>query len=151
MDGHELGAWSALACLILVLGVVQFDFARRWLAALGEWVLQQVTAVPEVDQDALDLYHALRRQRLLQHVVRLRRILADDSHQSAVRQIGHRLAYGQLLAELAELGEAARVLPGTVGLEPTWTPAVAVAGRGSSGGQYAPRVEILDFGRPRRS
>lgn len=161
MDGHELVAWIALTVLLLAIVLIQFDFARRALASLGDWVLVEITAEPEVDQDAVDLYHALRRQRLLEHVARLRRILADDSHQSAVRQLGNRLAYGQLLAELAELGEARR-LPLTtadkyadsfaepdVYAERTWSPTVAVAGRG--GGRYAPRVEVLDLGRPRRS
>ncbi|WP_375424114.1 hypothetical protein [uncultured Friedmanniella sp.] len=151
MTGHEVGAWSSLVCLLLALVLYQFAFARRALATLGERILLALTAEPEADPDVLDLYHALRRQRLLQHVARLRRILADDSHQSAVRQTGNRLAYGQLLAELAELGEAARYPPTASDVEPAWTPEVAVAGRGSGAGQYAPRVEILDFGRPRRS
>lgn len=147
MDGHELGAWSALTCLLLVIVLIQFDFARRTLGVLGEWLLHAVTAEHEVDSDALDLYHALRRQRLLEHVARLRRILADDSHQSAVRQMGNRLAYRQLLAEVAALGEVARVPLAIPDVEVSWTPVASVAGRAGAGNRYAPRVEVLDFGR----
>ncbi len=149
MDSHDLAAWSALTCLLLGIAVLQFEFARRALATLGERVLQSVTAEPEVDSDALDLYNALRRQRLLTHVARLRRILADDSHQSAVRQIGNRLAYSQLLAEVAELGELARVPLALPDPEVSWTPVASATGRAGAGSQYAPRVEVLDFGRRR--
>jgi hypothetical protein len=154
VDVQEIVAWSAVACLLLAPLLLRFAAVRRALAALAERIVEQLTAEPDVDPDAFDLYQALRRQRLLEHIVRLRRILADDSHQSAVRQIGNRLAYGQLLAELAEVGEVREMarLPMSVGeahAETTWSPVVAVAGRG--GGQYAPRVEVLDFSRPRRS
>jgi hypothetical protein len=139
VDVHELVAWAALACLVLAIVLAQVPLARRVL-----------TAEPEVDVEALELYQALRRQRLLQHTARLRRILQDDSHQSACRQLGNRMAYNQLLRELAELGESERALLPASGWAPTWNPVVAVAGRGAATAGYAPRVEVLDFGRPQR-
>ena len=147
---HELGAWILLACFLVVLFLAQVPAAARALARVWEWALVQLTAEPPPDQEALDLYRALRRERLVNHVARLRRILADDSHQSAVRQLGNRLAYGQLLSELAELPDLPQLILPTAasGLASAWGPSVAIAGRGA--GQYAPRVETLDLGGWRR-
>lgn len=147
---HELGAWILLACLLAVMFVLQVPAAARALARFGEWAVAELTAEPAPDQDALDLYLALRRERLVGHLARLRRILADDSHQSAVRQVGNRLAYGQLLSELSAMPDVPQVVSARVvaTADQDWGPSVAVAGRGT--GRYAPRVETLDLGGWRR-
>ena len=146
---HELGAWLLLVCLLTVLFLAQVPAAARALARLGQWTVARLTTEAPPDQDALDLYLALRRERLVGHVARLRRILADDSHQSATRQLANRIAYGQLLLELADLPDVPLLLPvSTMGAGSAPDAGVAVAGRG--GGRYAPRVETLDLGGWRR-
>lgn len=151
MDGyHDTVAWVLLAGLLVVLFLLQAPAATRALGRLGEWAGARLTAHPEPDQEAVDLYQALRRERLVGHVARLRRILAEDSHQSAVRQIGNRIAYGQLLAELAEIGDTVPAVVGTVGPEELRVPDEVVAAAGRPSGRYAPRVETLDLGGWRR-
>lgn len=81
----------------------------RRLVRLEAWTATQFRVVPEMDPLAAELYQIRRREKLLADVARLQRILATDEAMSATRQLGNRIAYDWLVAEL----ERARSLPRT--------------------------------------
>ena len=153
MDSFELA--SAIFCVLLLVPVfAALPPVRVRLVRLGVRALERLTAEPEPDQDALDLYEALRRERLLRDVARLRRVLAHDEHMSAVRQIGNRMAYDRLLHDLSEVRDVAPALAlvpqpssgwsstGTTGALAGAAPASASA----STSQYRPKVETIELG-----
>lgn len=149
MDSFELA--SAIFCVLLVVPLVAaLPPVRARLVRLGVRALERLTAEPEPDQDALDLYEAVRRERLLRDVARLRRVLAHDEHMSAVRQIGNRMAYDRLVHDLSEVRDVAPALALVPQSGFDWSStgtAGALAGpSAASGSQYRPKVETLELG-----
>lgn len=94
----------------------------RPLAWVGTQVLPRLCQPEPLDQDAVDLADAVRREELAAHLARLRRLIATDEHMSATRQIGNRIAYEQV-RQLAHDFECSR--PDPYGL--------AMAGEGGLG------------------
>lgn len=150
-DLHQLGYWLLVTIFFIVLPLLLRTGSRsrghinrvlkRWLATL----IERLTPVDVPDPLAAQLFELGRRERLRSDLERLRRILASDMGMSATRQLGNRLAYRQLLADLAESERAAEADPfGT----PDWLmPAVphGVAVSSSRAGEYRPVVETLDI------
>jgi hypothetical protein len=111
MDDHQLYSWLiALALLIALPLLVTSRAARRRLVDLrltpwGRRLVDHLTPTPEVDVLAADLARVLRKEQLLVHLARLRRLLLTDMNMSATRQLGNRLAYEWLQRELTRLGD----------------------------------------------
>lgn len=150
MDSFALSSY-VIFCLVLVVPLfVALPPVRVRLLRLGARALERLTAEPEIDQDTRDLYEAIRRERLLRDVARLRRVLAHDEHMSAVRQIGNRMAYDRLLQDLGEVRDVAAspaLVPqsalGWSAADAAASPAMPSAAQDS---QYRPRVETLELG-----
>jgi len=160
VDSLELTAWTLVVVLVLLPALLRIGPVRRAAFRLGAAAVERLTPEPEVDQDALDLYRALRYERLQRDLDRLRRVLLTDETKSAVRQIGNRMAHDRLLHDLAELAEAGRSAPaaGPVarGRQPVrtqpaeaWPLPTAAPSALPTGGQHRPVVEVLELGRRR--
>ena len=110
MDDHQLGLWLIVLALLVgvPLLVTSSKVTRRLvnlqLTRLGRRVVEFLTPVPEVDVLAADLARVIRKEQLLGHISRLRRLLLTDMNMSATRQLGNRLAYEWLQRELTRLG-----------------------------------------------
>ena len=126
--GHisDITGLVLMLCLPFVVWVLNQSWTRRRLRPLGAWVWSRLNPVEEPDAATLELWDALRRQRLQRDLERVRRLIADDSWMSATRQVGNRLAHEQLLAEIADLGPAP-ALQAAVGWGPSSGPAPASA------------------------
>jgi hypothetical protein len=153
MDFHQLGYWFFCLCLFLTPLLVRAPFVRRLL----EESLSRVGG-PEEDRglgadefdDFPDRWSTLiRRERLLADVQRLRRIVATDMTMSAVRQLGNRIAYNQLLLELRDTPDLPVPAPRVANVD-WWDadPQPAPPQLGSSGGPWRPfgKVETLEIG-----
>ena len=117
MTAYDQLAWlSAFVGLIVVARLLVSRLALRVLAPrlrrLGEWAVDRMNRPEEVDPEAEEMALFLRRQRLLAQLDRVRRLLPVDEQMSATRQIGNRMAYNSLVADLARLPE---VYPMAVG------------------------------------
>ena len=161
MDSFELTAWSLVVLLLLLPALLRIALVRRVLVRLGTAALERLTPEPVVDQEALDLYRALQRERLQRDLDRLRRVLLTDDTKSAVRQIGNRMAHDRLVHDLAELEAVVGrgPAPGTASSRAR-PPARAAAvedwplqgydpSATAPGGQHRPVVEVLELGRRR--
>ena len=117
------------------------------LSRLGAWALESLRPVPEFDQDADDLWRVVRRERLRSNLERVQRIVATDWSMSATRQLANRLAYAQLVRELADLRD---IFQPNVDAGNSWTASALVAPPKSlltrRDSQYNPKVEILEIG-----
>lgn len=176
LDVSEVFGWLVVVVVLVSLPLLCLDpgGARRRLGpralALVERAVEHVRPVDEPDPLAEALRAQIRRERLVADVARLRRIVATDEHMSAVRQIGNRMAYGQLLLELEALRDVPPVYTfatlgalGAVGAlaassvpDARWRDDLALpVGPALSprfqerDGQRAPAVEVLELG-PRR-
>ena len=149
MDSFEQAAYAVVALVLVVPVLVRVPAVRAWVVRLVSSAAARLTPEPEVDQDVLDLYEALRREQLLRDVARLHRVIATDEHMSAVRQIGNRMAYHRLLLDVGELRDVAppTLVPAWAA---TWTrhePAPSLAApRTAPDLQYRPKVETLELG-----
>jgi len=148
VDSFEQTAYAVIAVVLVVPVLVSVPAVRACVVRLVISAVARLTPEPEVDQDVLDLYEALRREQLLRNLARLHRVIATDEHMSAVRQIGNRMAYDRLLLDLSELRDVA---PAT--LVPAWgatwaryEPAPSLAARTAADVQYRPKVETLELG-----
>jgi len=145
LDLHQLVYWLGVMTLFVAapfLLVRRPGAPERRLVRLGAAALTYARPEPEAEED-VDLHLAIRRERLLADLERLTRLLATDMTKSAVRQLGNRLAYGQLLQELAETPELAT--PGRdryASRRPEAVPA-RMAGAAPRPG---PSVETIEFG-----
>lgn len=151
-DLHELGYWLLVTIFFVVLPLLlrtgsrsrgRIDrVVRRWVATLVE----RLTPVDVPDPLAAQLFELNRRERLRSDLERLRRILTSDMGMSATRQLGNRLAYRQLLADLAESERVAE--SDSPFATPDWLmPPVprSAALPSSRAGDYRPVVETLDI------
>jgi hypothetical protein len=168
-SGSGQVAWLVALTLVAVsLLLARSAATRRRLAPqvvrLLAWAAAALTPEDEPDPLAEALRAQLRRERLVADVQRLRRLMAHDQHMSAVRQLGNRIAYASLVAELESLREAPTASPfGTVGLPaaasvPTsrWTDDLVLSTTAPRSpardlGQRAPAVEVLELGPRRRT
>ena len=152
MDSSDAVSYVVSCVILALLVLAALPPVRVRLVRLGTVALERMTAEPEIDQDALDLYEAVRRERLLGDVARLRRVLAHDEHMSAVRQIGNRMAYDRLLLDLSEIRDLAPSLAVVPQPASGWSspdplsPSMVLTGGASAAVQYRPKVETLDLG-----
>lgn len=166
LDAGELLAWlvAVLVLVVVPLVAVHPEGARRALGPQVERWLAQLAPEEPADPLADALRAQIRRESVIVHVQRLRRVLATDENESAVRQIGHRMAYASLLLELEALQDAppayAFAALGSPSPVPEtdrrWRddlalPVVTTRGWSPAGGQRAPAVEVLELGPRRRA
>ena len=152
MISSQLGYWILVVAFFVAVPLLLTRPAQRRassdrLARLGAWALEQVTAVPESDPLAQELFSALRRERLRADLQRLQRILATDMTMSATRQLANRLAYEWLLRDLDSLRAVAPAYVDAALDQPA--PSVPIRTAEVSRGQdwrRAPEVEILEIG-----
>ena len=140
MTAYDQLAWlSVFVGLIVVARLLVSKPAVRVLGPrlrrLGEWATDRMNRPEDVDPEAEEMALYLRRQRLVAQLDRVRRLLPVDEHMSATRQLGNRLAYESLLADVARLPE---VYPLAVA---TATPATSVIRHDQRRGST---VEVLD-------
>lgn len=123
------------------------------MRGLGTRLLSALNPPDEVDELALDLAIARRRQQLLANFRRVERLLTIDMSMSATRQLGNRLAFAWLARELEQSRGSA--LPwwlddDCAGRRPDPRGELGLSsGLTGQPGRHAPTVEILDTGRRR--
>ena len=110
MTAYDQLAWlSVFVGLIVLARLLVSRLALRVLAPrlrrLGDWAVDRMNRPEELDPEAEEMALYLRRQRLAAQLDRVRRLLPVDEHMSATRQIGNRMAYNSLVADLARLPE----------------------------------------------
>jgi hypothetical protein len=151
MDLHQVGYWLFCLSLFFAPLLVRAPFVRRFLddtlTRLGG--PEDVPSGDEFDHFPERWSAIVRRDRLLADVQRLQRILAGDAGMSAVRQIGNRLAYEQLLHELRETPDLPAAAPAVRAVDRWEVPARSLPVGGVSGtGDWRPlrNVETLEIG-----
>jgi hypothetical protein len=153
MDFHQLGYWAFCVSLLFTPLLVRAPFVRRLLedsfSRLAGPEEDPIATADEFDHFP-DRWSALvRRERLIADVQRLQRIVATDMTMSAVRQLGNRIAYNQLLLELRDTPDLPLQAPAVSAFDP-WDasqPAVPTR-RVTSAGDWRPlgQVETLEIG-----
>jgi hypothetical protein len=153
MDFHQLGYWLFCLSLFFAPLLVRAPFVRRLLGdSLGRLTEPEEDPIAGADEfeHFPDRWSALmRRERLLADVQRLQRIVATDMTMSAVRQIGNRIAYNQLLLELRDTPDLPVQGPAVVAFDRWDTAQEPVTSRRAiSGGDWRPlgKVETLEIG-----
>lgn len=167
----ELFSWLVVVVALVSLPLLLTD-RERAARRLGPRVLAGLERLvehlhPEDEPDPLveALRAHLRREKLVADVQRLRRLVAHDTAMSATRQLGNRIAYASLVAELEALREA----PSPFAAVAVGMPVAASAVTGSrwtdelllsapsrtrtwgDDGQRPPAVEVLELGPRRRT
>jgi hypothetical protein len=153
MDFHQLGYWLFCSSLFFAPLLVRAPFVRRLLgdslSRLSGPEEDPITGADEFDHFP-DRWSALiRRERLVADVQRLQRIVATDMTMSAVRQIGNRIAYNQLLLELRDTPDLPVQAPAVSAFNRWETSQQPVtARRAGPGGDWRPlgKVETLEIG-----
>ena len=166
----ELLAWLVVVLALVGLPLVMTD-PEETRRRLGPRVLARLERLatqlrPEDEPDPLveALRAQLRREKLIADVQRLRRLVAHDEAMSATRQLGNRIAYASLVAELESLRDATTPFAAVAGLPvaasaapgSSWTDELVLSApaRGrtwSDDGQRPPAVEVLELGPRRRT
>jgi hypothetical protein len=168
-DLSQLFSWLVVALTLVAVPLLSLapEATRRRLGPhVSRWVERVVAAMePQEELDPfLEAVRAqLRRQKLVADVQRLRRLVATDMAMSAVRQLGNRIAYASLVAELEALRDAPTEyafsgpteLPSAASVPVSrWADELVLSApmpvRGRADGQRAPAVEVLELGAPRR-
>ena len=153
MDFHQLGYWAFCSSLLFTPLLVRAPFVRRLLddsfSRLGGPEEDPIATADEFDHFP-DRWSALiRRERLIADVQRLQRIVATDMTMSAVRQLGNRIAYNQLLLELRDTPDLPVQAPAVSAFD-RWDASQPPlpARRGTTGGDWRPlgQVETLEIG-----
>jgi hypothetical protein len=119
------------------------------MSRLGGAILDRLSRPRDLDREAEELSQVLRRQRLCADLRRIEHLIATDTWMSATRQLGNRLAYEQLIADLKHTPDVLPAIPGMSEIN-SWTasaqtgqPALPITGYGSGS---APKIEILEIG-----
>jgi hypothetical protein len=119
------------------------------MSRLGGVILDRLSRPGDVDQEAVELFQVLRRQRLFADLRRIEHLIATDTWMSATRQLGNRLAYEQLLDDLKHTPDVLPAIPGMSEIN-NWTasastdqPTFPVTGYGP---RSTSKVEILEIG-----
>jgi len=153
MDAHQLGYWLFCVSLMLAPLLMRAPGVREKVeVVLGRLSTAEAETLDhddELGQFPETWYAVTRRERLLADVERLRRLVATDMGKSAVRQLGNRLAYNQLLKELAETPEppwSVAALPGLDGGSTIVAASSTRDGAGERGWRPLQQVETLEIG-----
>jgi hypothetical protein len=119
-------SWTLVAATFVVLPLVTRPAISRAFGRLaeraGEWAKAREAKQSALDPEQEKLWQWTKRRRLCAALDRIERLIATDSWMSATRQLGNRLAYQQLLAELLRTPD---VFPD--GLDLTMAPTLAPA------------------------
>ena len=144
-------SWVILLCLPFVVWLFNLSWVRRRLRTAAGPLLARLSArltrVEEPDPEAVELWNAVRRQRLQADLDRIRRLVADDAWMSATRQLGNRMAYARLVEELDQIPVGELVLS-------PWASTGVAAALLSVDAPLRPgsNVEVMDVGwRPGRA
>ena len=170
-DLSQLFSWLVVALTLVAVPLLTLapEATRRRLGPHVSRLVERAVAAME-PEDELDPFleavrAQLRREKLVADVQRLRRLVANDMAMSAVRQLGNRIAYASLVAELEALREAPTgyAFAGPAGLPSAaavpvsrWEDDLVLSApmpvRGRDDGQRLPAVEVLELGSrsPRR-
>lgn len=153
MQEHASDAYAFLAvmCLPLIAWVVSRPPLWRRIHPRLEPVavrLWQQLVVPEPpDPDVLRRWAAQRLAQLEGHLERVRRLILDDDHMTATRQVGNRMAHERLVRDVREAEEA---LAAFGPVEPEFAP---VTGTSLAASRFAfsapaarPVSEVIEFG-----
>jgi len=151
MDLHQVGYWLFCCSLFVAPLLVRAPFVRRFLEATlsGFDGPEDEPTGDEFDHFPQRWSAIMRRDRLLADVQRLQRILAGDAGMSAVRQLGNRLAYEQLLQELRETPDLPAAVPAVRAVDRWELPAGPLQpGAVTGAGDWRPlrNVETLEIG-----
>jgi hypothetical protein len=143
----DMTALVVMLSLPFVVWLLSQSWMQRLLRPFGVWLWARMVPEAEPDAAALELWHALRRERLQRDLERVRRLIADDGWMSATRQVGNRMAFEQLLAELADLGPAPALQPAEAwSISPTASPMPSSVLLAGPLPPSTPYVEILELG-----
>ena len=169
LDVAGLVIWLVVAVALIAVPLIAAnpEETQRRLGPRVMGLLERAAARlrPEDEPDPLAeaLRAQLRREKLVADVQRLRRLVANDMHMSATRQLGNRIAYASLVAELEALREAPPTYAWTdAGLAaaaavpvPQWQDDLVLSAPTPrlprDSGQRAPAVEVLELGPRRRA
>jgi hypothetical protein len=122
----DTASWTIVALTFILLPVLAVPAVSRALREQAEHANEWAKArearksVPDPEQEKLWAW--TKRRQVCAALDRIERLIATDSWMSATRQLGNRLAYQQLLAELRRTPD---VFPAGLDLTatPAWTPA----------------------------
>ena len=154
MQEHVSDAYAFLAvmCLPLLVWVVSrppvWARVRAHLEPVAVRLWQQLVVPEPPDQAVLRRWAAERLEQLRAHLERVRRLILDDEHMTATRQVGNRMAHERLVRDVREAEEALAafgpVEPWLVPAAPTLVPM-----RPARSAYLAPVssvVEVIEFG-----
>ena len=153
MQEHATDAYAFLA--VMFLPVVAWIISRPWVwsrirprlepVAVRLW--QQLVLPEQPDPEVLRRWAVVRLEQLQGHLERVRRLVLDDEHMTATRQVGNRMAHERLVRDVRE---AAVALEAFGPLEPaaaTAAPTALAASRFAFSAPAArPVVEVIEFG-----
>ena len=156
MQEHVSDAYAFLAvmCLPLLVWVISrppaWSRIRARLEPLGVRVWQQLVVPEPPDRAVLHRWAALRLEQLRSHLERVRRLVLDDEHMTATRQVGNRMAHERLVRDVREAEDALAVFgPVEPWLTPAaWTPTPTPM-RPAQYAYHSPAssvVEMIEFG-----
>ncbi len=122
-------SWVIVALGFFVLPIVAVPKVSRVLhraaERANEWVMAREASRSVMDPEQEKLWLWSKRRQLCTALDRIERLLRTDAWMSGTRQLGNRLAYEQLLAELSHIPD---VFPSTIEPvgNPSWSPAAVV-------------------------
>lgn len=153
MQQHVSDAYAFLAvmCLPLLVWVVSrppvWSRIRARLEPVAVRLWQQLVVAEAPDEAVLRRWAADRLQQLQGHLERVRRLILDDEHMTATRQVGNRMAHERLVRDVCE---AEKALAAFGGAEPVWAPAASTPVSMSRYAFSAPVnrsvTEVIEFG-----
>lgn len=153
MQEHVSDAYAFLAvmCLPLLVWVVTrppvWTRVRAHLEPVAVRLWQQLVLPEPPDEAVLRRWAAERLEQLRAHLERVRRLLLDDEHMTATRQVGNRMAHERLVRDVRE---AAEVLASYGGVEPVIVPPTPTPVSASRFAFSAPVnrsvTEVIEFG-----
>jgi hypothetical protein len=153
MQEHVSDAYAFLVvlCLPVVVWIISrpplWSRLRPRLEPVAARLWQQIIEPQQPDPTILRSWATMRLEQLRSHLERVRRLILDDEHMTATRQVGNRMAHERLLRDVRE---AEVVLEAFGPLEPA--SAIPVATRPAaprlafSAPAARPVVEVIEFG-----
>jgi hypothetical protein len=153
MQEHVSDAYAFLAvmCLPVLVWVVSrpplWKRLRPRLEPAAARLWQQLTEPQPPDPEVLRSWAVVRLEQLKGHLERVRRLILDDEHMTATRQVGNRMAHERLIRDVREAQVA---LEAFAPLEPVWAAAAQTSLAASrfvySAPAARPVVEMIEFG-----
>ncbi len=122
----DASSWTIVGLTFVVAPIVAVPAVsralRRQAERTNEWATAREARKAALDPEQEKLWQWTKRRRLCAALDRIEKLLATDSWMSATRQLGNRLAYEQLLAELRRTPDVFADDLQPVGATP-WAPA----------------------------